>query len=124
MQLTDITDAHRSMTTDTGVVYKFGCSASGRIHLTVEDTYIATIGGVDVDLMIAPTYDPQHKAPASVHKAVIRAWHARVEALGCTCTIDEARCRLQELCDANRAAWAAKQAAAAAKAPAAAGGLS
>ena len=122
MQLTDITDAHRSMTTDSGVVYKFGCSAGGRVHLTVEDTYIATIGGVDVDLMLAPTWCAQYKAPASVHKAVIRAWHARVEALGCKCTLDEARCRLQELCDANRAAYAAKQAAA--KAPAAAGGIS
>jgi len=123
MQLTDITDAHRSMTTDSGVVYKFGCSASGVAHLTVEDTYLATIGGIDVDLIVVPTYDIHHKSGAATKKAVVRAWHARVEALGCKCTLDEARCRLQELCDAGRAAYAAK-AAAGAKAPAKAGGLS
>ena len=117
MQLTDITDAHRTITNDDGSQFTFGCSAKGGIHLRSNKPVAIDVCGVDIEMATAPTWDTK-LYPQSTARYVAQAWHARLSDLGVECTMDQAVCRLSELCDANRAAYAKKQAASEAAAPA------
>lgn len=117
MLLTDITDAHRTITQDDGTQFTFGCSAKGGVHLRSDLPVAVAVCGVDIEMATAPTWD-RDLYPRTIGRHIAKAWHNRLTDLGVECTMDEAVCRLSELCDANRAAYAKKQAADKAAAPA------
>ena len=117
MQLTDITNAHMTITADDGSQFTFGCSAKGKVHLRSDMPVSVDVCGVAIEIATAPTWD-RDLYPRTIGRHVAQAWHARLTDLGVECTLDQAVCRLSELCDANRAAYAKQQAADKAAAPA------
>lgn len=117
MQLTDITDAHRTITQDDGTQFTFGCSAKGGVHLRSDIPVAVEVCGVAIEMATAPTWD-RDLYPRTIGRHIAQAWHTRLVDLGVECTVDQAVCRLSELCDANRAAYAAKQKEGKAAAPA------
>ena len=106
-----------TITADDGSQFTFGCSAKGKVHLRSDMPVSVDVCGVAIEMATAPTWD-RDLYPRTIGRHVAQAWHARLTDLGVECTLDQAVCRLSELCDANRAAYAKQQAADKAAAPA------